>query len=374
MIKYVIALKELGIQNDKLIFLIKNYSTYIIKMFNDKKVFETEFELLIYQDYFADQAIVDEALARAESILLKNKELKIKTTYYMAQSYPKELEQIKNPPAIIYYKGAEFSEVSKYSIACVGTREPTRLSYRATNYLIPQLVNVGCSIISGLALGVDRLAHQACISSGGKTIAVLAHGLDIVYPEKNIDLSERILQNGGIIMSEYPVGVRGNKYRFVNRNRLIVGMAKAVIICECSEKSGTMHNVEFARQQNKPIFCPQPDEKNFDVQSGTKLLIAKHIATVIKNGRDIAGVLKAVNVTISKSKMSSERIKEIFLHSMLVLTTNEQVIDAIIQDLKLPLQRNQFLTKNLVEIIKENLVDMDELLNSIIDNNILIDK
>ena len=103
-----------------------------------------------------------------------------------------------------------------------------------------------CSIISGLACGVDKLAHQACISAGGKTVAVLAHGLDIIYPKENKTLAERILKSGGILMSEYPVGTKADRFRFVNRNRIIVGMSRAVIIYECDEKGGTMYNVEFA--------------------------------------------------------------------------------------------------------------------------------
>ena len=134
-----------------------------------------------YFDMFNNEAKVSEALSKADTILYRNKELGVKTTYYTASTYPIELAKIDNPPAIIYYKGAEFNEISDKTIACVGTRKPTRLSYNAANYLIPQWVKEDCSIISGLACGVDKISHQACITAGGKTIAVLAHEFKHTY-------------------------------------------------------------------------------------------------------------------------------------------------------------------------------------------------
>lgn len=296
MIRYVIALSELGIKNNNLIFLLQSYSSDIEKMFTDSSVFEERLEFMAYKEYFSDKNKVDEVLLKADTILEKNKEFNIKVTFYTDKNYPKELKKTDNPPAIIYYKGAEFSEISEHAIACVGTRKPTKFSYNAVNYLVPQWVNNNCSIISGLACGVDKLSHQSCISSGGKTVAVLAHGLDMVYPKENKTLADRILSSGGILMSEYPVGTKAEKFRFVNRNRLIVGMSKAVVIYECDAKGGTMHNYEYAVQQKKPIFCPDVGDEVVDIQTGTKKLIDENIATVIKQGRDIKGVLNAVGV------------------------------------------------------------------------------
>ena len=370
MIRYVIALSELGLKNNNLIFLLQSYSSDIEKMFTDSLVFEGRLELMAYQEYFSNKDLVNEALLKADTILGKNKELDIKVTFYTDKNYPKELAKIDNPPAIIYYKGAEFSEISEQSIACVGTRKPTKLSYNAVNYLIPQWVNNNCSIISGLACGVDKLSHQSCISSGGKTVAVLAHGLDTIYPKENKALADRILSSGGILMSEYPVGTKADKFRFVNRNRLIVGMSKAVVIYECDAKGGTMHNVEYATQQKKPIFCPDVGDEVIDIQTGTKKLIDEHIATVIKQGRDIKGVLDAVGVKNVNIGMRNIDIKKIFLHSVLSILNSETVLDATIQELKLPLQKDSFFYENAVKLIDGNTVDIDTLLNSLILNNI----
>lgn len=370
MIRYVIALSELGLKNNNLISLLQSYSSDIEKMFTDSTVFEGRLELMAYQEYFLNNDLVSEALLKADTILEKNKEFNIKVTFYTDKNYPKELAEIDNPPAIIYYKGAEFSEVSEQSIACVGTRKPTKLSYMAVNYLVPQWVNNNCSIISGLACGVDKLSHQACISSGGKTVAVLAHGLDMIYPKENKALADRILSSGGILMSEYPVGTKADKFRFVNRNRLIVGMSKAVVIYECDAKGGTMHNVEYATQQKKPIFCPDVGDEVIDIQTGTKKLIDENTATVIKQGRDIKGVLDAVGVKNVNTGMRNIDIKKIFLHSILSILNSETVLDATMQELKLPLQKNSSFYENAVKLIDGNTVDIDTLLNSLILNNI----
>lgn len=370
MIRYVIALSELGLKNNNLISLLQSYSSDIEKMFTDSLVFEGRLELMAYQEYFSNNDLVSEALLKADTILEKNKEFNIKVTFYTDKNYPKELAKIDNPPAIIYYKGAEFSEISEHAIACVGTRKPTKLSYNAVNYLVPQWVNNNCSIISGLACGVDKLSHQSCISSGGKTVAVLAHGLDTIYPKENKALADRILSSGGILMSEYPVGTKADKFRFVNRNRLIVGMSKAVVIYECDAKGGTMHNVEYATQQKKPIFCPDVGDEVIDIQTGTKKLIDEHIATVIKQGRDIKGVLDAVGVKNVNTGMRNIDIKKIFLHSVLSILNSETVLDATMQELKLPLQKKSSFYENAVKLIDSNSIDIDMLLNSLILNNI----
>ncbi len=371
MIRYVIALSELGIKNNNLIFLLQSYSSDIEKMFTDSSVFEERLEFMAYKEYFSDKNKVDEVLLKADTILEKNKEFNIKVTFYTDKNYPKELKKTDNPPAIIYYKGAEFSEISEHAIACVGTRKPTKFSYNAVNYLVPQWVNNNCSIISGLACGVDKLSHQSCISSGGKTVAVLAHGLDMVYPKENKTLADRILSSGGILMSEYPVGTKAEKFRFVNRNRLIVGMSKAVVIYECDAKGGTMHNYEYAVQQKKPIFCPDVGDEVVDIQTGTKKLIDENIATVIKQGRDIKGVLNAVGVKNINMEMKNMNIKKIFLHSILSILNSETVLDATIQELKLPMPKNSAFYENVLKLIDSNTVNIDTLLNSLIVNNIV---
>lgn len=369
MIRYIIALSEMGIKNNRILSLLSNNSSDIIEMFVDDSIFESRFELLEYRDVFADKELIKDALKKADIIIAKDRELKIKETYYTSDSYPKELAKINNPPAIIYYKGAEFSEVSDNAIACVGTRKPTRLSYNAVNYLIPQWVDEGCSIISGLACGVDKLSHQSCISSGGRTIAVLAHGLDTVYPKGNEALAERIIHSGGILMSEYPVGTRADKYRFVDRNRLIVGMSRVIIIYECDIKGGTMHNVDFAQQQNKVIFCPAIDDEPIDIQTGTKKLLNENIARIIKQGRDIQGVFDVLGIKKIKATIPALQLKKLYIKSLLEIANNKKVIDEVIRELNMEINRSVFF-EAVINLVDAKKIDIDMVINSLIANNI----
>lgn len=371
MTRYVIALSELGIKNNNLISLLLEHSLEIEDMFDESRhVFDNNLDLMIYFDMFNNEAKVSEALSKADTILYRNKELGVKTTYYTASTYPIELAKIDNPPAIIYYKGAEFKEISDKTIACVGTRKPTRLSYNAANYLIPQWVKEDCSIISGLACGVDKISHQACITAGGKTIAVLAHGLDMIYPKENLSLADRILESGGILMSEYPVGTKVDKFRFVNRNRLIVGMSRAVVIYECDAQGGTVHNVEHAIKQHKPIFCPALGEEITEIQTGTKQLIDEKIATVIKQGRDISGVLEAVGTSITKDRMSNLQIKLNYLHSLLSIIHKPIVLEATIRDMNLNIPISNDMYTTFVDLFYKKHINIDNLILSLVENNI----
>lgn len=131
MTRYIIALTELGLKNNNLISLLREHSSDIVDMFENRsqRVFEKHLDLMPFYDIFSDSSAVNLALSKADDILTRNKELGIKTTYLTASSYPKELALISNPPAILYYKGAEFFRYPLKSIACVEPRKPTRISY-----------------------------------------------------------------------------------------------------------------------------------------------------------------------------------------------------------------------------------------------------
>lgn len=375
MTRYIIALLELGIKNSNILSLLQEHFSDIKSMFNNEKthVINNNLDLLLYSGFFNDSAKVNNALEKADNILKKNIELEIKTTYFTNPAYPKELAQMDNPPVIIYYKGAEFTDLPKKSIACVGTRNPTKLSYNAVNYLIPQWVHEGCMIISGLANGVDELSHQACISAGGKTIAVLAHGLDTIYPKDNFLLSERILESGGILMSEYPIGTKGDRFRFVDRNRLIVGMSQVVVIYECDEKSGTMHNVEYAIKQKKSIFCPAIGSEIIQIQTGTKKLLDDRTAIEIKEGRDISGVLSAMGYSIEKERLSNFEIKQNYLKSLLYIMNEKSVFDVILNTFRLNIDSNmkiEGLYNFIIEKVKSGKINIDKFISFLVLNNI----
>lgn len=370
MTRYIIALSELNIKNSDIIFLLQNHFEDIKSMFEDISVFNKYLDLVAYYENFSDKNILKEALTRADEILLRNEELDIKTTYYTANTYPGELALIDNPPAIIYYKGAEFSEISYSSVACVGTRKPTKVSYNAINFLIPQLVKEDCSIISGLACGVDKISHQACLSARGKTIAVLAHGLDTIYPKKNVVLAEKILKSGGILMSEYPVGIGVDKYRLVKRNRLIVGMAKTIIVFECDVNSGTMHTVEYAIKQRKKIFCPIVKNVVSEIQSGTKKLLSEKLAIGIKDGRDVKKILSAVGIPRIDNRLSDIEIKYNYLNTMLSIMNNSKVLEDSIKELKIDVPIKDDMYSTFVHLCNCNILNIDNLIKALVKNDI----
>ena len=171
-------------------------------------------------------------------------------------------------------------------------------------------------------------------------------------------------------MSEYPVGTKADKFRFVNRNRIIVGMSKVVVIFECDAKGGTMHNVEHANRQNKPIFCSALGEEITEIQTGTKSLIDEYIATVIEEGRDISGVLNAVGTSITKERMSNLQIKFNYLHSILSIVHNPVVLEATIRDMHLNIPINNDMYTTFVDLINDRVINIDKLISSLVENNI----
>lgn len=335
--KYYIALYKLGIKNELLLKAITEYdSDFIIHLFEgNTDIFLTNIEWLEYKNIFEDHSSLLNALEAAETILQINKQNEIHTALYATINYPHNLMSMDNPPAIVYYKGANPNRNFEKAIACIGTRKPTRFGFNAINYLIPQWVNEGFAIISGLAAGVDRLAHIACLAEGGKTIAVLAHGLDMIYPASNRKLAEKILLCDGTLLSEYPVGTKPDKFRFVNRNRLIVGLSKVTVAMECERKSGSMHTIEFAQKQNCPIFCPDPGDNPKETQSGLKYILDNNIGSLIKNGLDYQNVIISAGYNIEHPSMNSKYIKEQYLKALIAGIEDDLIIKSIFEKIGL---------------------------------------
>ena len=335
--RYFIALYKLGINNELLIKTITDYDfDLIIRLFEgNTDILLTKIEWLQYREIFEDHLKVSAALEAADNILRINKQNDICTALYSTVNYPQNLMRMVNPPAIIYYKGANPNEGFEKAIASIGTRKPTRFGFNAINYLIPQWVNEGFAIISGLAAGVDRLSHIACIAENGKTIAVLAHGLDMIYPTSNKKLAEKILLCNGTLLSEYPVGTKPDKFRFVNRNRLIVGLSKVTVAMECDEKSGSMHTIEFAQKQNCPIFCPDPGENIQHSQLGLKYILNQNIGNVIKNGLDYQNVIKSAGYEVEHPPMKVRYIKEQYLRALIAGIEKDSIIKSVFNKINL---------------------------------------
>ena len=170
------------------------------------------------------------------------------------EEYPRRLKEIADAPPVLYCKGKLLPN-DETSVAVVGTRRPTEYGYRITGDLCGELATRRVVVVSGLALGIDARAHRATLDAGGRTIAALGNGLDMVYPRENQRLAERIVSEGGALVSEFPLGTRPEASNFPRRNRIISGMTLGTLITEASETSGTRWTVYHALEQNREIFC-----------------------------------------------------------------------------------------------------------------------
>lgn len=169
------------------------------------------------------------------------------------QDYPKNLSHIYDVPAILYYKGDK-RLLQTNIIAMVGCRDCSNYGKEVSIKFSQELAQKEITIISGMAKGIDSYSHIGCIKAGGKTIAVLGSGIDIIYPKENSVLYNKILSTGGLILSEYVIGTKPNKLNFPARNRIISGLSNGVVVVEAKEKSGTLNTVDFALEQGKEIF------------------------------------------------------------------------------------------------------------------------
>lgn len=187
------------------------------------------------------------------SILSNTNCMKINRISPLDNRYLQIIGDIDNTPKTLYFIGS-IPEKRIISVAIVGTRRPTSYGKEVTYQLAYDLAKRGVIIVSGLALGVDAIAHRAAIEAGGKTIAILANGVDIIYPANNRDLSQNVIKQGGAIISEYEPGVEARNFQFLQRNRIVSGLSDAVIVTEAAVRSGTLSTVTHALNQGREVF------------------------------------------------------------------------------------------------------------------------
>lgn len=167
--------------------------------------------------------------------------------------YPSLLAETHDCPALLYIRG-EYRKDDQNSIAVVGTRRATTYGRQATEDLVYNLAMNKITIVSGLAKGIDTIAHRTAIEAGGRTIAVFASGLDIVYPPDNLKLAREIMEHGALV-SEFPLGMKPRAENFPRRNRILSGLSRGVLVVESGEHSGALITVNFALEQNREVFA-----------------------------------------------------------------------------------------------------------------------
>ena len=201
----------------------------------------------------------------------------------ISDNYPQKLKTIYKPPFVLFYKGnIDLLNTQNKTIGVVGSRKNSSYGEACTKEIVSDLVKKDIVIISGLAKGIDGIAHESCLKEKGNTIAVLANGIDIVYPDENKELQKEIGEKG-LIISEYPSFKESNKEQFPKRNRIIAGLSDAILVTEASQKSGSMITVSRALEMGKDIFCVP---YKIGLNSGCNSLIREG-ARLVESAHDI---------------------------------------------------------------------------------------
>jgi DNA processing protein len=207
--------------------------------------------------------------------------------------YPRRLNEIDQPPPVLYIRG-NLTDEDQWAVAIVGTRRITAYGRQITEEIAGSLAVYGITIVSGLARGADAIAHQAAIKNGGRTIAVLGNGVDRVYPPEHRNLAEQITDHGALI-SDYPPGTAPEATNFPPRNRIISGLAQAVIVVEAGEKSGALITAAFATEQGRELFAV-PGNIHAPRSKGTNLLIREG-AHILLDAQDVLEALNLAQVS-----------------------------------------------------------------------------
>lgn len=292
----------------------------------------------------------EELICILEKIKSK-KEPEMKIIAYTDNQYPDRLRKIKNPPKELYVKG-NIGNLKECGIAVVGTRDCSIYGRKICKIFTNNLVGYNLNIISGLAKGIDCCAHKACIEAKGKTIAVLPSGFNNIFPKENEELMEKILKNGGTVITEYPPEFEKTSESCRERNRIVSGLAIATLVIEAEERSGTRITVRNTNEQNKKAFCVPSSLLN-SKGIGTNQLLREKKAQIATDVEDIINELSEFNLERkkdfdfmkvitnekTKEKKTKENIKideenkEIYD----VLTKEEKTIDEITQELNKPI-------------------------------------
>jgi DNA processing protein len=235
---------------------------------------------------------LDEAFERAQARLEDYVTADVKLLTFFDKRYPDRLRELSDPPPLIYVRGNVGLLGREKLVAVVGTREPTTFGVSAAAALTGVLADSGWGIVSGLARGIDTIAHRAAVERGAPTIAVMGGGLDRIYPSENKDLAAQIVDAGGTLVSEQPFGEQPRPYHLVARDRLQSGLSVAVVVAQSGVDSGTMHTARFAATQGRPLFCPIPHNEN-GASEGLRVLLerpARELCSILPAWRDASAL------------------------------------------------------------------------------------
>lgn len=240
----------------------------------------------------------------------------IEVVTLLDDKYPKLLKEIYDPPALLYYKGNLEDERDEFAIGAVGTRKFSAYGKLATERIIGQLAKNDISIVSGLALGIDSVAHEITLANSGRTVSVVGGGLsqENIYPSKNRYLFERIIGNGGLILSEYPPETMPLKGHFPRRNRIIAGLSVATLVIEAPERSGALITAKYALEFNRDVLAVPGNINSFNSAGANNLI--KLGAKLVTSASDVLEVLdlkQIKNFVANRKIVADSKEEEILL-------------------------------------------------------------
>ena len=231
------------------------------------------------------QAIQDPTIfSKAEEELRFTEQEQIQVIYYQDALYRSRLNNYQDSPLILYYKGTSNLNQEKI-IAVVGTRKVTEYGKKLIQQLIDGIRDLNILVVSGLAYGVDSLAHKKCVEEHIETIGILGHGLDRMYPEVNTQLAKQMQRHGGVL-TEFGMNTKPDRENFPKRNRIVAGMSDAVLVIETLREGGSMITASYANQYNKDVFAV-PGKTSDVYSSGCNFLIKNHQAQLIESAEDL---------------------------------------------------------------------------------------
>ena len=271
--------------------------------------------------------------------ILKLKKAKVEFIPFGDKLYPENLKKIDAPPIGLFIKGNKNLLSESNLIGVVGARKITSYGRDVTEKLVSELSSAGFVIVSGMAMGVDSIAHQIAIDAQGLTIAILGCGVDCPYPRENEKLYEDILDSHGLIVSEYPLGMPANQGTFPARNRIIAGLSFSVLITEAAEDSGSLITAAHALEQNKKIFAvPGPITSQMS-KGALKLL--KQGAVLVTSADDILGSLNVKTSHFAKASNDKQNSKVSKLEQKILeaLRIEERTIDEICRLTAIPITK-----------------------------------
>lgn len=266
--------------------------------------------------------------------LKKLERLRIQVITWKDADYPASLKEIDHPPPVLYLCG-NLTKDDQFALGVVGTRKLSAYGRQATEQLVADLAAGNVTIVSGLAHGIDTIAHKTALDAGGRTLAVLAGGLDAIYPSENIPLARRIVESGqGALITEFPLGVKPETGSFPRRNRIISGLSQGVLVTEAPRGSGALITANFALDQGREVFAV-PGNIFSSGYSGTNKLIQDGAKLVTQ----VNDILEALNLFMIPQKVEMQAIlpDNVEERTLLALLSQEpRHVDEIIRESELP--------------------------------------